>query len=187
MQHLCMFLCIEASFLWERNLVCAQGSSGWSDRERVGEARVILRVLDANDNAPVFVRQPPHTVTVREDLPVGSVVATLPAADLDAVSLLVFAALFKMILKFSHAVLSCTHACNFTFLSRTHSLCNFRPFVSFIHIKLVIYCYFYGNISVVLRYHFFLAVITLLSSISFIISPREMPRQHVCSEILTKW
>ncbi|KAA0183854.1 hypothetical protein HAZT_HAZT001475 [Hyalella azteca] len=66
------------------NELAFRGSSGWSDHERVGEARVILRVLDANDNAPVFVRQPPHTVTVREDLPVGSVVATLPAADLDA-------------------------------------------------------------------------------------------------------
>ena len=62
-----------------------QGESGWSSPDRIGEAKVTIKVLDSNDNAPVFLSNTPRIVTVREDLAVGSEVASIPAADLDVV------------------------------------------------------------------------------------------------------
>ncbi|KAM6380448.1 protocadherin gamma-A12-like [Pluvialis apricaria] len=49
---------------------------------RTGTARIRVSVLDANDNAPVF-SQAEYTVRVPEDVPVGSVLVTVTAADPD--------------------------------------------------------------------------------------------------------
>uniref|UniRef100_A0A8C6JI54 Uncharacterized protein n=1 Tax=Melopsittacus undulatus TaxID=13146 RepID=A0A8C6JI54_MELUD len=49
---------------------------------RTGTARIRVVVLDANDNAPVF-GQTEYTVRVPEDVPVGSVLVTVTAADAD--------------------------------------------------------------------------------------------------------
>lgn len=63
-----------------------KGEAGWASPDRVGEARVSVRVLDTNDNAPVFLRNIPLVVKVSESAAVGTVVAQIPASDLDAVS-----------------------------------------------------------------------------------------------------
>ncbi|KAM8994183.1 LOW QUALITY PROTEIN: uncharacterized protein PRD47_014339 [Ara ararauna] len=47
-----------------------------------GTARILVTVLDANDNAPVF-NQAEYTVRVSEDVPVGSILLTITAADAD--------------------------------------------------------------------------------------------------------
>ncbi|XP_059589337.1 protocadherin gamma-A4 isoform X10 [Alligator mississippiensis] len=52
------------------------------DPVRSGTARIHVVVLDANDNAPVF-SQPLYRVSVRENVPVGTTVATVKAMDLD--------------------------------------------------------------------------------------------------------
>ncbi|XP_056358643.1 protocadherin gamma-A2-like [Oenanthe melanoleuca] len=52
------------------------------DPARTGTARIRVRVLDANDNAPVF-SQAEYTVRVPEDVPVGSTLVTLTATDAD--------------------------------------------------------------------------------------------------------
>ncbi|XP_014459054.3 protocadherin gamma-A10 [Alligator mississippiensis] len=52
------------------------------DPVRFGTARIHVVVLDANDNAPVF-SQPLYRVSVRENVPVGTTVATVKATDLD--------------------------------------------------------------------------------------------------------
>ncbi|XP_014118422.1 PREDICTED: protocadherin gamma-A10-like, partial [Pseudopodoces humilis] len=52
------------------------------DPARTGTARIRVTVLDANDNAPVF-SQAEYTVRVPEDVPVGSVLATVTATDAD--------------------------------------------------------------------------------------------------------
>ncbi|XP_016161137.1 PREDICTED: protocadherin gamma-A10 [Ficedula albicollis] len=52
------------------------------DPARTGTARIRVKVLDANDNAPVF-SQAEYTVRVPEDVPVGSVLVTVTAADAD--------------------------------------------------------------------------------------------------------
>ncbi|NWW58228.1 PCDGE protein, partial [Ifrita kowaldi] len=52
------------------------------DPARTGTARIRVRVLDANDNAPVF-SQAEYTVRVPEDVPVGSVLVTVTATDAD--------------------------------------------------------------------------------------------------------
>ncbi|XP_014464060.2 protocadherin gamma-A10 [Alligator mississippiensis] len=52
------------------------------DPVRSGTARIHVVVLDANDNAPVF-SQPLYRVSVRENVPVGTTVATVKATDLD--------------------------------------------------------------------------------------------------------
>ncbi|KAM6380449.1 protocadherin gamma-A10-like [Pluvialis apricaria] len=49
---------------------------------RTGTARIRVSVLDANDNAPVF-SQAEYTVRVPEDVPVGSVLVAVTAADPD--------------------------------------------------------------------------------------------------------
>ncbi|XP_068596816.1 protocadherin gamma-A2-like [Brachionichthys hirsutus] len=49
---------------------------------RSGTAVMHVRVLDANDNVPVF-SQRVYKATVRENAPIGTVVATLNATDLD--------------------------------------------------------------------------------------------------------
>ncbi|XP_027765059.1 protocadherin gamma-A9-like [Empidonax traillii] len=52
------------------------------DPARTGTARIRVTVVDANDNAPVF-SQAEYTVRVPEDVPVGSVLVTVTAADAD--------------------------------------------------------------------------------------------------------
>uniref|UniRef100_U3KKZ9 Cadherin domain-containing protein n=1 Tax=Ficedula albicollis TaxID=59894 RepID=U3KKZ9_FICAL len=52
------------------------------DPARTGTARIRVKVLDANDNAPVF-SQAEYTVRVPEDVPVGSVLVTVTATDTD--------------------------------------------------------------------------------------------------------
>ncbi|XP_016161183.1 PREDICTED: protocadherin gamma-A2 [Ficedula albicollis] len=52
------------------------------DPARTGTARIRVTVLDANDNAPVF-SQAEYTVRVPEDVPVGSTLVTVTAADAD--------------------------------------------------------------------------------------------------------
>ncbi|KAM9532042.1 uncharacterized protein ACIB01_014328 [Guaruba guarouba] len=47
-----------------------------------GTARIRVTVLDANDNAPVF-NQAEYTVRVSEDVPVGSILLIITAADAD--------------------------------------------------------------------------------------------------------
>ncbi|NXH20413.1 PCDGA protein, partial [Bucco capensis] len=49
---------------------------------RTGTARIRVTVLDANDNAPVFSSEE-YSVRVPEDVPVGSVLVTVTAADPD--------------------------------------------------------------------------------------------------------
>ncbi|NXV68371.1 PCDG7 protein, partial [Molothrus ater] len=57
-------------------------ASDGGDPARTGTARIRVTVVDANDNAPVF-SQAEYTVRVPEDVPVGSVVLTVPATDRD--------------------------------------------------------------------------------------------------------
>uniref|UniRef100_A0A8D0ZMQ9 Cadherin domain-containing protein n=1 Tax=Sus scrofa TaxID=9823 RepID=A0A8D0ZMQ9_PIG len=52
------------------------------DPVRTGMARILVTVLDANDNAPVFT-QPVYRVSVPEDLPVGTPVLSVNATDQD--------------------------------------------------------------------------------------------------------
>uniref|UniRef100_A0A8C6ZD00 Cadherin domain-containing protein n=1 Tax=Nothoprocta perdicaria TaxID=30464 RepID=A0A8C6ZD00_NOTPE len=52
------------------------------DPERTGTARILVIVLDANDNAPEF-SQAVYMVRVREDVPVGTVLLTVSATDAD--------------------------------------------------------------------------------------------------------
>ncbi|XP_073342640.1 protocadherin gamma-A6 [Pagrus major] len=49
---------------------------------RSGTASIFIRVLDANDNVPVF-SQRVYKVSVPENSPIGTVIATLNATDLD--------------------------------------------------------------------------------------------------------
>ncbi|XP_032929365.1 protocadherin gamma-A2-like [Catharus ustulatus] len=57
-------------------------ASDGGDPARTGTARIRVTVLDANDNAPVFT-QAEHTVSVPEDVPVGSTLVTVTAVDAD--------------------------------------------------------------------------------------------------------
>ncbi|KAM4653600.1 protocadherin gamma-A2-like [Amazona ochrocephala] len=57
-------------------------ASDGGEPARTGTARIRVTVLDANDNAPVF-SQAEYTVRVSEDVPVGSVLVTVTAADAD--------------------------------------------------------------------------------------------------------
>ncbi|XP_066185602.1 LOW QUALITY PROTEIN: protocadherin gamma-A10-like [Sylvia atricapilla] len=57
-------------------------ASDGGDPARTGTARIRVTVLDANDNAPVF-SQAEYTVRVAEDVPVGSVLVTVTATDID--------------------------------------------------------------------------------------------------------
>uniref|UniRef100_A0A672UIA0 Cadherin domain-containing protein n=1 Tax=Strigops habroptila TaxID=2489341 RepID=A0A672UIA0_STRHB len=57
-------------------------ASDGGEPARTGTARICVAVLDANDNAPVF-SQAEYTVRVPEDVPVGSVLVTVTAADSD--------------------------------------------------------------------------------------------------------
>ncbi|XP_058032596.1 protocadherin-10-like [Ahaetulla prasina] len=50
--------------------------------ERSGTARVVIMVLDANDNVPVF-DQPTYSVSLPEDAPKGTLAIKLNATDLD--------------------------------------------------------------------------------------------------------
>ncbi|XP_040831328.1 protocadherin beta-3-like isoform X2 [Ochotona curzoniae] len=50
---------------------------------RSGTARIRIMVLDVNDNAPAFAR-PVYEVQIPESSPVGSVIITISASDLDA-------------------------------------------------------------------------------------------------------
>ncbi|XP_057588725.1 protocadherin gamma-A6 isoform X17 [Hippopotamus amphibius kiboko] len=52
------------------------------DPVRSGVARILVTVLDANDNAPVFT-QPVYRVSVPENLPVGTPVLSVNATDQD--------------------------------------------------------------------------------------------------------
>ncbi|KAM4892806.1 protocadherin gamma-A12-like [Sylvia borin] len=57
-------------------------ASDGGDPARTGTARIRVKVVDANDNAPVF-SQAEYTVRVAEDVPVGSVLVTVTATDGD--------------------------------------------------------------------------------------------------------
>ncbi|XP_032776154.1 protocadherin gamma-A10-like isoform X16 [Strigops habroptila] len=57
-------------------------ASDGGEPARTGTARIRVAVLDANDNAPVF-SQVEYPVRVPEDVPVGSVLVTVTAADSD--------------------------------------------------------------------------------------------------------
>ncbi|NXQ50436.1 PCDG2 protein, partial [Catharus fuscescens] len=57
-------------------------ASDGGDPARTGTARIRVTVLDANDNAPVF-SQAEYTVSVPEDVPVGSTLVTVTAVDAD--------------------------------------------------------------------------------------------------------
>ncbi|KAK2544708.1 hypothetical protein Q9966_001735 [Columba livia] len=57
-------------------------ASDGGEPARTGTARILVAVLDANDNAPVF-SQAEYTVRVPEDLPVGSTLVTVTATDPD--------------------------------------------------------------------------------------------------------
>ncbi|NXB33908.1 PCDG7 protein, partial [Eulacestoma nigropectus] len=52
------------------------------DPARTGTAQIRIKVLDANDNAPVF-SQAEYTVRVPEDVPVGSTLVSVTASDAD--------------------------------------------------------------------------------------------------------
>ncbi|XP_047738845.1 putative neural-cadherin 2, partial [Hyalella azteca] len=58
------------------------GTDAWENKYRVGEATVIVRILDVNDNAPSFEKVQ-QIVRISEDAPLGTVVAKVPAFDLD--------------------------------------------------------------------------------------------------------
>ncbi|XP_013367608.1 PREDICTED: protocadherin gamma-A6 isoform X18 [Chinchilla lanigera] len=62
------------------NLVLTAMDGG--DPVRSGVARILVTVLDVNDNAPVFT-QPVYRVSVSENLPVGTPVLAVNATDLD--------------------------------------------------------------------------------------------------------
>ncbi|XP_004643940.1 protocadherin gamma-A6 [Octodon degus] len=62
------------------NLVLTALDGG--DPVRSGVARILVTVLDANDNAPVFT-QPVYQVSVPENLPVGTPMLAVNATDLD--------------------------------------------------------------------------------------------------------
>ncbi|XP_047736552.1 putative neural-cadherin 2, partial [Hyalella azteca] len=62
--------------------VTDQGTDAWENKYRVGEATVIVRILDVNDNAPSF-ENVQQSVRVSEDAPLGTVVAKVPAFDVD--------------------------------------------------------------------------------------------------------
>lgn len=55
------------------------------DPYHVAETRVKLRLLDVNDNDPVFSEDHAH-LTLPEDTPPGSLLTTFTALDPDAVS-----------------------------------------------------------------------------------------------------
>ncbi|NXE99927.1 PCDGA protein, partial [Menura novaehollandiae] len=57
-------------------------ASDGGDPARTGTARILVVVVDANDNAPVF-SQLEYKVRVAEDVPVGSVLVTVTATDAD--------------------------------------------------------------------------------------------------------
>uniref|UniRef100_A0A8C5KCS5 Protocadherin gamma subfamily A, 4 n=1 Tax=Jaculus jaculus TaxID=51337 RepID=A0A8C5KCS5_JACJA len=52
------------------------------DPVRSGTARILITIVDTNDNAPVF-SQPQYHVNVKENLPVGSRILTIKATDPD--------------------------------------------------------------------------------------------------------
>uniref|UniRef100_A0A8C6VTP0 Cadherin domain-containing protein n=1 Tax=Naja naja TaxID=35670 RepID=A0A8C6VTP0_NAJNA len=62
------------------NLILTASDGG--DPIRTGTAEIKVIVLDANDNAPVF-SQPIYEVNVKENIPKGSIIATVHATDLD--------------------------------------------------------------------------------------------------------
>ncbi|KAF2354241.1 Cadherin [Trinorchestia longiramus] len=59
-----------------------KGIAGFDDDEHSSSARVTVRLLDVNDNRPVFGRHP-DSVSVAEDAPPGYVVFSVPATDED--------------------------------------------------------------------------------------------------------
>ncbi|XP_066957970.1 putative neural-cadherin 2 isoform X2 [Macrobrachium rosenbergii] len=62
--------------------VTDRGRGGWSDSRHTDTAWVAVQLLDLNDNPPEF-RRPHVHITVREDTPPGTLLATLPARDPD--------------------------------------------------------------------------------------------------------
>uniref|UniRef100_A0A8C5SGL5 Protocadherin gamma subfamily A, 2 n=1 Tax=Laticauda laticaudata TaxID=8630 RepID=A0A8C5SGL5_LATLA len=62
------------------NLILTASDGG--DPIRTGTAEIKVIVFDANDNAPVF-SQPIYEVNVKENIPKGSIIATVHATDLD--------------------------------------------------------------------------------------------------------
>ncbi|CAL4064457.1 unnamed protein product, partial [Meganyctiphanes norvegica] len=62
--------------------VTDKGRGGWDDPRHVDSAWVSVELQDVNDNPPEF-RRADVRVTVREDTPVGTLLATMPAHDPD--------------------------------------------------------------------------------------------------------
>ncbi|XP_069195930.1 putative neural-cadherin 2 [Procambarus clarkii] len=62
--------------------VTDEGEEGWGDKYHVDGAWVNLRLLDENDNTPTFVSDHAH-LTLPEDTPTGTQLATFTAHDLD--------------------------------------------------------------------------------------------------------
>ncbi|XP_071516734.1 putative neural-cadherin 2 [Panulirus ornatus] len=58
------------------------GGENWQDKHHVDSAWVNLNLVDVNDNNPTFIKQEAH-LTLPEDTPVGTHLATFTAKDLD--------------------------------------------------------------------------------------------------------
>ncbi|XP_063784639.1 protocadherin gamma-C5-like isoform X8 [Pseudophryne corroboree] len=64
----------------EHNLILTATDGG--EPARSGSCHIIIHVLDINDNAPVF-NQSVYKISIKENLPVNTVILTLKAVDLD--------------------------------------------------------------------------------------------------------
>ena len=67
-----------------KDFISLQGSSRWDDKYRVGVAMVSVKILDVNDNSPVFGKNKQVT-SVKEDAPLGTIVTQAAATDKDGV------------------------------------------------------------------------------------------------------
>lgn len=63
-----------------------QGEDGWEQKEHVAETFVKLNLVDENDNDPVF-SEAGKSLSLPEDTPRGTVLATFTALDPDNVSI----------------------------------------------------------------------------------------------------
>ncbi|KAK4314242.1 hypothetical protein Pmani_014396 [Petrolisthes manimaculis] len=62
-----------------------EGEEAWLDKYHVDGAWINLRLLDANDNTPIFIHAHAH-LTLSEDTPVPTLLTTFTARDVDGVS-----------------------------------------------------------------------------------------------------
>ncbi|CAL4064812.1 unnamed protein product, partial [Meganyctiphanes norvegica] len=63
--------------------VTDKGINGWEDARHVDAAWVTVHLIDVNDNPPEFLRDNAR-ITIREDTPTGTLLATFTAQDIDA-------------------------------------------------------------------------------------------------------